>query len=227
MDTGLAGVRWVAACLLIVTCGVAQAQIWKHVDAQGTLHYSNERQHPDAELLWFAGTAQSRNGTGRGAGDFPEHSANRVATAMERSPGYHAVKDELAQASQSYGVDLALLKAVVAAESAFDHRAVSHKGAVGLMQLMPATARRYGVQPQAGLAVERRLVDPVVNIHAGTRYLSDLLRLFNGEMELAVAAYNAGEGAVKRAGNQIPNYRETRHYVSKVMAIYRVLQGRA
>lgn len=205
----------------------ANAQIWKYVDAQGVAHYGNEKPHPDSELLWLEGLAQSRITPDVRPGAFTSQSATRAAVVMERSPGYLEVKNDLYEASASYGVDVHLIKAVVAAESAFNHKAVSHKGAIGLMQIMPATARRYGVRPASGVAVERQLVDPVLNIHTGTRYLSDLLKMFDGQTELAVAAYNAGEGAVKKAGNRIPNYKETQQYVSKVMAIYRALGSRA
>jgi soluble lytic murein transglycosylase-like protein len=113
----------------------------------------------------------------------------------------------------------------VATESAFNSKAVSPKGAVGLMQVMPTTATRYGVHASRGATVTARLKDPDLNIHTGARYLSDLLRLFGGQTELALAAYNAGEGAVARAGNKIPDYRETRYYVQRVMSVYRLLQA--
>jgi soluble lytic murein transglycosylase-like protein len=116
---------------------------------------------------------------------------------------------------------------MVVTESAFDSKAVSHKGAVGLMQIMPATARRYGVHPEPGSPVSVKLTDPEVNIQTGTRYLADLLRLFGGQTELAVAAYNAGENAVVRAGNRIPEFKETQSYVKKVMSVYRLLQTRS
>ncbi|MEZ5705634.1 MAG: lytic transglycosylase domain-containing protein [Burkholderiaceae bacterium] len=89
----------------------------------------------------------------------------------------------------------------------FNARAeVSPVGAVGLMQLMPETAQRFGVKPQGARSVEQRLTDPRTNLHAGARYLSWLLNRFDGEVMLALAAYNAGEGAVDRAGRQVPNF---------------------
>jgi soluble lytic murein transglycosylase-like protein len=100
-------------------------------------------------------------------------------------------------------------------ESANRPQARSPKGALGLMQIMPATGARYGVKkPQD-------LLDPATNIDVGTRYLRDLHQLFDGQMELVLAAYNAGEGAVKRHGNRIPPYRETQDYVRKVLRLYR------
>lgn len=105
-----------------------------------------------------------------------------------------------------------LLHAVIRAESAYDPDAVSSKGAVGLMQLMPATAKRYGVTNRN---------DPKQNLRGGASYLKDLLVMFDFDLKLAVAAYNAGENAVIRSGNKIPNYRETQNYVAKVMRFYR------
>jgi soluble lytic murein transglycosylase-like protein len=108
-----------------------------------------------------------------------------------------------------YGVDAELVKAVIQVESNYNHRAVSRKGAMGLMQLMPGTASRYGVE---------QAFDPQQNVEGGVRYLRDLLELFQ-DTKLALAAYNAGEGAVQRY-NGIPKYTETQNYVRKVLALY-------
>lgn len=115
-------------------------------------------------------------------------------------------------AARTNGVEPALVQAVITAESGFNPRAVSRAGASGLMQLMPDTARRYGV---------RDVFDPVENIHGGVRYLRDLLEMFKGDMRLALAGYNAGENAVIRAGNTIPPYSETQQYVPKVLHYYK------
>jgi soluble lytic murein transglycosylase-like protein len=120
-------------------------------------------------------------------------------------------------ASKAYGVDASLVHAVISAESAYNPMAISRTGAMGLMQLMPDTARRYGVQ---------NMMDPTENIHGGVRYLRDLLAMFKGRVDLAVAAYNAGENAVVRHGHKIPPYAETRHYVPKVLAFYKNFQKR-
>lgn len=112
-------------------------------------------------------------------------------------------------------LDPALLHAVITAESAYNPWAVSPKGAMGLMQLMPGTAARFGV---------RDAYDPVANMQGGARYLRWLLDTFN-DTRLAVAAYNAGEGAVQRYGNRIPPYRETQNYVVKVLDYYQRYQG--
>jgi soluble lytic murein transglycosylase-like protein len=101
---------------------------------------------------------------------------------------------------------------VITVESGYNPSAVSRAGAVGLMQLMPETAKRYNVTNRH---------DPEQNIHAGAQYLSDLLRMFDNNLQLAIAAYNAGEQAVMKYGNRIPPYRETLAYVPKVMSFYK------
>ncbi len=155
----------------------------------------------------------------------PTRSASRLIAFFEVSPSYKQVQHHLREASRVHGIDYELLKALIATESGFDPAAVSPKGAVGLMQVLPATAQRYGVsgRPQAD-AWRRKLTDPRTNIRAGARYLRYLLDLFPGQLDLALAAYNAGEGAVQRAGNRIPNYRETRNYVQTVMQLYALLK---
>jgi soluble lytic murein transglycosylase-like protein len=95
------------------------------------------------------------------------------------------------------------------------------------MQIMPATATQYGVRPEPGVSISQKLKVPDVNIQVGTRLLADLFRLYPGRVDLVLAAYNAGQGAVSRAGNQIPNYRETQNYVRKVLAVYKILQSRS
>jgi soluble lytic murein transglycosylase-like protein len=121
-------------------------------------------------------------------------------------------------AAKAYGVESSLVHAVISAESGYDRYAVSRAGAMGLMQLMPETARRYGVQ---------NIMDPTENIHGGVRYLADLMQMFKGRVDLVIAAYNAGENAVIRAGHKVPNYAETRHYVPKVLGFYKNFQKRS
>ncbi|MDZ4359679.1 MAG: lytic transglycosylase domain-containing protein, partial [Variovorax sp.] len=133
----------------------------------------------------------------------------------------------LRDASSKHAIDYELLQALVATESGFDARAVSPKGAMGLMQLMPATAQRYGVATDKRGTIEKKLFDPHINIAAGSRYLRDLIAMFPGQIELALAAYNAGEGAVQRAGNKIPNYKETQNYVQTVLQLYAYLKPSA
>jgi len=113
--------------------------------------------------------------------------------------------------AKRYRLPKSLIHAVITAESAYDSEAVSRAGAVGLMQLMPGTARRYGVK-------NRR--NPYENISGGSQYLRDLLVLYDNNLKLVLAAYNAGEGAVKKYNNNIPPYKETQNYVKKVITYY-------
>jgi len=130
--------------------------------------------------------------------------------AQPSAPG-EDLRRMVRETSLRHGVDPRLVEAVIGAESAWDPRAVSAKGAAGLMQLMPQTARRYGVRDR---------FDPRENIEGGVRYLRDLLELFGGELQLVLAAYNAGEAAVMRAGRAVPPYPESRRYVRRVAAAY-------
>ena len=114
--------------------------------------------------------------------------------------------------SNKYGVDPELVEALVSVESGFNTHAISSKGARGLMQLMPATAKRYGMKN------EQELHHPAKNIDMGVRHLKDLLNLHNGQVTLAIASYNAGQGAVSKYGQRIPQYRETMIYVPAVLA---------
>ncbi len=125
---------------------------------------------------------------------------------------YHALVEKAAREHQ---VDRALLSAVIMVESGFDPNAVSSRGAIGLMQLMPATAQRYGITD---------LYDPAQNIQAGAKYLRYLMKKFNNDISLTLAAYNAGEATIQRYGNRLPPYQETILYVPKVMDAYRRYQ---
>jgi soluble lytic murein transglycosylase-like protein len=137
------------------------------------------------------------------------------STTMGRlRPALHVDQDGVdrivKEAAEKHRVDPALIRAVIQAESGWNNSAVSRRGAAGLMQLHPATAQRLGVQD---------VFNPQQNVDAGARYLGTLLERYNGNLDLALAAYNAGEGAVDRHGG-IPPFRETRNYVQKVQNAY-------
>ncbi len=114
------------------------------------------------------------------------------------------------EAAKKHGVDAALIKAIIMAESSYNHRAISKRGAIGLMQLMPATADALGVED---------IYDPVHNVNGGAKYIKLLLDRFNGDLELALAAYNAGSTKVRKY-NGIPPFRATRTYIKKVFEYY-------
>ncbi|MFE8032838.1 lytic transglycosylase domain-containing protein [Thiohalocapsa marina] len=148
-------------------------------------------------------SSQAQHGRAR-----PQAQSGRLA---ERRARFTALIDATAE---RYGIDPELVHAVIRAESSYNPRAKSPAGACGLMQLMPATAERFGVHD---------IWDPAQNIRGGVAYLRVLFERFDGDLRLVLAAYNAGEGAVEKYGNRVPPYRETRAYVQKVMGYLRAV----
>ena len=225
-----------AVLLMVLHAMPAKADIWGYVDADRVPHFASSRLDDRYELFLqdkvepyrlmpvprkaqdegLEATTVSMPASSGGAGFI----SPRMVDFFERSPSYKVVSPLLREASTTHGIDYSLLKALIATESGFNTFAVSPKGAVGLMQLIPPTAERYGVTAGKGTTIEKKLTDPKTNIKAGARYLAYLIDLFPGRLELALAAYNAGEGAVQRAGNKIPNYPETQNYVKTVMQLY-------
>lgn len=233
------GLGPVLATLLSFASAPARAEVWGYVDTRGVAHLAAEKLD-DRYELFSRGSPSFAVGelAGQSGGDAKGEAAAEAAPQMEVVPplppqlakffetsaGYRQAQPLLRDASRSQGVDYELLKALIVAESGFDPRAVSPKGAIGLMQVMPATAERWGVRGDAKLSIEKKLADPQLNVRTGTRYLRHLMGLFPDRLDLALAAYNAGEGAVQRAGNRIPPYRETENYVKTVMHLYAMLK---
>lgn len=141
------------------------------------------------------------------------------ATRAVRAGGGGTHDALIASVAYRYRINPNLLASMVNAESAGRQRAVSHKGALGLMQVMPATARGLGVRDPGAL-----LDDPVLAMHTGARYLKQLQGQLGNNVPLVVAAYNAGPGAVIKAGRKVPRYRETQAYVKKVVGRYQAAQ---
>jgi soluble lytic murein transglycosylase-like protein len=194
----------VAAILGLCLHGVAWADIYAYVDAQGVTHFSNVPTDQHYEMVLAATTASDPPAV-------PQ--IDRVNPALlARAERYDIFIEEAARAVE---VDSQLLRAVIVVESAFDERAESSRGARGLMQLMPVTARRYGA---------RDAFNPGQNIHAGARYLRALIDRYDNDLELVLAAYNAGEEAVERYGRAIPPFEETRAYVPRVLHAYATLR---
>jgi Transglycosylase SLT domain len=218
----------------------AQADVWGYIDAKGVAHFASEKVDDRYELFFKGGTGavgfDTREGIAALSKPEPQREPDtprqvgvpagqsKLIAFFEVSPNFKAVKHHMREASAAHNIDFELLQALIATESGFDTKAVSPKGAVGLMQLMAPTAQRYGVKAEANLPIEKKLTDPKTNIKAGTRYLRDLINMFPGKLELALAAYNAGEGAVQRYGNKIPPFKETQNYVVTVMQIYNQLK---
>src|SRR5450631_3995268 len=191
------------ATLLAASSVAANAKIYTYMDAQGLRHYTDVPDNNRYRLLVLS--PQDRTASG------DRYDMQLLAKASQ----YDSI---IEHAAVSAAVEPNLLRAVIVVESGFNSRAVSKRGAVGLMQLMPATASRFGVSNP---------YDPKQNVHAGARYLKFLMNRFGQNVRLALAAYNAGEDAVARNGGQIPPFTETMAYVPKVLKIYRMLSNQA
>ena len=204
--------------LLSIMMSSAWADIWSYVDAKGVAHFASEPLDERYALLFQSDPDVSTEGD---AAD-----ASKVLAFFDIFPAYKAVKHHLREAATANQIDYELLQAVIATESGFNADAVSPSGATGLMQLMPATAANFGVRGDKNNSITQKLTNPGLNIRTGSRYLRYLLDLFPGQIDLALAAYNAGEGRVQRAGNRIPNIKQTQNYVKNVMALYSQLKPR-
>ena len=196
-----------AAAALAVSAAPAFADIFSFKDEKGVVHFTNMAGLDSRYKL-------IRKEDSGSSGAAISGSTRVFMPNQEDIQKYSAI---IQTASKAYGVEASLVHAVISAESGYNPQAISKTGAMGLMQLMPDTARRYGVQ---------NMMDPTENIHGGVRYLRDLMTMFRGRMDLAIAAYNAGENAVIRHGHRIPPYAETKHYVPKVLGFYRNFQSR-
>jgi len=197
---------WLALAALAIGVRPALADIYSFRDERGVVHFTNIKGLDPRYKLIRRESREPLPGT---------HSVARAYMPSQADiDRYEAIVET---AARTYGVDEALVRAVISAESGYNPQAVSRAGARGLMQLMPETARRYGV---------RNSMDPVDNIYGGVKYLRDLIAMFRGNLELVVAAYNAGENAVIRYGFRIPPYTETLVYVPRVMDFYRKFQTR-
>ena len=207
------------ALLALLWQPLAWADVWVHVDERGVPHFAREQLDARYEL-YFSDQAPADIARAKAVPMAPA----RLLAFFEISPHYKSVRYLLRDAAREHRIDYTLLKALIAAESGFDAAAVSPKGAVGLMQLMPATARGYGLAETDRLPLERQLKDARVNIAIGSRHLGYLMQQFPARPDLALAAYNAGLQTVRQAGNQVPPLRETQDYVRTVLALYAVLK---
>lgn len=208
----------------------AHADVWAFVDARGVTHFAVEKLDNRYQLFFKGNDFDSqrdgvpRSGRGLQADAASSAAAGKLAAYFSASAQYKQVRRHVERTAQNSGLDYDLLKALIATESGFDVGAVSPKGAIGLMQLLPETAQRFGVRADAQRSVADKLTDPATNLQAGARYLKHLIGMFPGRLDLALAAYNAGENAVKRFGQAIPPYKETQNYVRTVLALYEQLQ---
>ncbi len=182
---------------IVLLASSASADIYTYTDEDGVTHFTSKPQ-PGSSLYLKAPKRRPQ------AGVIPVMPSD---TSLDRFTRYDTA---IYQAATLYQIPVELVRAVIKVESDYDPRAVSPAGARGLMQMIPATAERMQV---------RDIFDPRENIFGGVRYLRVLANMFNGDLQLTIAGYNAGEGAVVRHGG-IPPYEETKHYVTKVLAYY-------
>ncbi|MEO8600674.1 MAG: lytic transglycosylase domain-containing protein [bacterium] len=191
-------------CAVFTTPRIVNAQIYSGANAEGDVILSNFQSTETNALLVtapFYANAESKSVT---------------ALSIKAAKIPRGLKEMVDEIAREHRLDPLLLHAVIKVESGYNPQALSPKGARGLMQLMPDTARRFGVS---------NAFDPRENVQAGARYLTWLLALFKGDIELALAGYNAGEQAVIRAGYRLPRYPETERYVPKVLRQYRLAAG--
>jgi hypothetical protein len=191
--------------------------LWGYVDGAGIAHFASSkidsrydqvlREDGDHRVL---GKTQGTEG---------------LLTWLEISPDVKALQPVLDEAAKSTGVDEELLKAVITVESNYNPRAVSPRGALGLMQLTPATADRYGTRQERQTPAARRMLDARTNVFTGARMLADLTRRYGG-IDIALAAWNAGEGTVRKAGGHMPEIAETEAHVHLVLELYWALLQR-
>jgi soluble lytic murein transglycosylase-like protein len=206
----------IAACLIGIPA-YSHADIYGYVDEQGIAHLATEK--IDARYQLFMRKDEGFDSTQLTPSE-PAESKSQPFHLLSQHPNLKKYEGLLSQAAQEFDLDPALLKAIMAAESGFNPQAVSEKGAIGLMQVIPATAERYGVAGDRQRTIQQKLTDPKINIRLAARYLRDLYKMFPGKQQLVLASYNAGEGAVYKYRHQIPPYPETRNYVQLVMQLY-------
>jgi soluble lytic murein transglycosylase-like protein len=223
---------FLVALALAIMAESAHADLWGYLDEQGAAHFATEKLDDRYQLFFKGETNLDAAARARAAAPPAEEefSHSRMYQYVTRHPNVAKFGPLIERNSKLNGLDPALVKAVIAVESAFEPAAVSAKGALGLMQLTPDTGARYGVVADKSRSVRQKLLDPAINLSIGTRYLRDLLALFTNDLGLALAAYNAGEQAVRRYQLSIPPFPETQEYVKLVRqfyALYRPLPAAA
>jgi soluble lytic murein transglycosylase-like protein len=193
--------------LLALPVVAGAGELYSYIDSDGVIHFSNAPSDQRFREVTRASDA--------GAGVYKTRNPGTPAVRKRGRPDDY--EGHIKGAAEKYKLPPALIRAVMAVESNFDPRAVSEKGAVGLMQLMPGTARDMFVAD---------IWDPAQNIDGGARYLRVLANQYEGDMVRTLAAYNAGPEAVRRSGGAVPNIPETKDYVRKVVALYHEYKAR-
>ena len=184
------GLLTAAVMMVLLSSEPLRADIYMYVDRDGVVHFTNAPTASENDYRVYV-------------------KEKKVYSSQIYSP--QSFEDYIRQASDRYGIDFPLLKAIIKAESDFNPRAVSKKGAMGLMQIMPENIKAMNIDNP---------FDPLENILGGARYFREMLDRFEGQLSLSLAAYNAGPTAVERYNNQIPPYKETENYIERVLKFY-------
>lgn len=215
--------------LLLGVAAPVKAELWGFVDGKGVAHLASKPLNGSYSLV-LAGAGKPA-GAEAGNGRVPGKSdgSQGLLTWLEIAPEVKSVQPFLREAAAAHGVDMELLKAIIAVESGYKRDALSPRGAVGLMQITSIAASRYasaGLVANANANLQQLLFDPRTNVMTGARMLADLIKRF-GRIDAALAAWNAGEGAVRRAGGRVPPIAETQAHVHLVLELYwALLQSR-
>lgn len=206
------------------------AQVWAYIDEQGTAHFASTQINAQYQLFAtsnvpVANTNPSPDSNLSLSNEFQLQT--KFGQWLQSSPDYSASKTYLQEAANRHGISYELLQAISATESGFKKNVVSPKGAIGLMQVMPDTAKRFGLKDQKNAPVESLLKEPSINLEIAAKYLNYLAKLFPNRLDLILASYNAGEGAVAKYGNKIPPYKETQNYVKTISNLLVFFQNNA
>ena len=215
--------RAAAAVLSLLGVGAtAQAALWGYVDGEGVAHFAEHQLDSRYNLV-----IDDAKGPTKTVAKVPGKTtpSSAILTWFDISPDVKRVQPWVHEASSRHGVDAELINAVIAVESGFNERAVSPRGAVGLMQLMPATAAPFLVKGDSARSTAERLADARTNIGVGAQLLASLLKR-HARIDIALAAWSAGDEAVRRSGGQMPPIDETRAHVHQVLELYWALLQR-
>ena len=206
-----------AAAFFALASVPAHAALWGYVDGSGVAHVAPTALDSRYRLVLGDPSSPGRNVPERVTGKADR--TDGLLTWLEIAPEVRVHQPLLREAAKVSGVDIELLKAIIAVESGFNPRAVSPRGAVGLMQITAETADRYATPAERKRPAAQRLLEPRVNVLTGARMLADLTRRL-GSIDIALAAWNAGEGTVRKHGGKVPPIDETRAHVHLVLELY-------
>ncbi len=211
--------RWIVSCAAVVALAgnPARAELWGYVDGNGVAHVASTQLDSRYRLVLGDRAAADPGAPVRVPGKTDR--TGGLLTWLEIAPEVRVVQPLLREASRATGVDIELLKAIIAVESGFNARAVSPRGAIGLMQITTVTGDRYATSAERKTPAAQRLLDPRTNVLTGARMLADLTRRLGG-IDVALAAWNSGEGTVRKHGGKLPPIDETRAHVHLVLELY-------